>query len=234
MIVLGIETSTMIEGVAVVEDDRVLAEHRCDAGSTHAERLLPAILYTLGTASLTLQDVQGLAVSIGPGSFTGLRIGLSTAKGICLARAIPMAAVPTLDALAYLLPFCPYQVCPILDARRKQVYTAFYHTGDGVPHRLTDYQAIAPLLLLEEITEPTVFLGDGVMAYRELIETHLGPNAHFAPGHLLMPTGTSVALLGQKMLNDGAQADFRHIEPIYLRKSDAELKLEEKAETSRQ
>ena len=226
MVILGIETSTMTEGVAVVDGHKVLAEHRADVGSTHAERLMPVILQTLRAANVGLEALKGVAVSIGPGSFTGLRIGLSTAKGLCLARDIPLVAVPTLDGLANLLPFCRYLVCPILDAKRREVYTALYRTADGIPERLTGFRAIAPNDLLDETEEPTVFLGDGVAVYRNLIEERLGSRAYFAPDHLAFPNGASISFLGHQMLNEGKTVDIHSVEPIYLRKSDAELKRE--------
>lgn len=226
MIVLGIETSTTTAGVAVVDGQRVMAEHRFDVGSTHAERLMPAILQTLGAANIGFEDVKGIAVSIGPGSFTGLRIGLSTAKGLSLARGIPVVAVPSLEGLAYHLPFCQHLICPILDAKRHEVYTAMFRTTTGVPERVTDFRAMTPGTLLAEIDEPTVFLGNGVPVYRGLIEERLGSLAHFAPAHLTSASGSAIALLGHQMFTEGKTVEVRSVEPIYLRKSDAELKRE--------
>lgn len=228
MIVLGIETATLTEGVAVVDGQNILAEFRSDAGATHAGQLMPTILQTLTAANVGFDDLEGVAVSIGPGSFTGLRIGLSTAKGLCLARNLPLAAVPTLDGLAYLLPFSRYQVCPLLDAKRKEVYAALYDTSEGLPQRRTDYRAIKPENLQDDIDEPTIFLGDGVSAYKELIQERLGPQAHFAPPHLTLTTGSTIALLGHRLLVEGKRVDIRSIEPLYLRKSDAEIKREER------
>ena len=227
MVILGIETSTMTEGVAVVDGHKVLAEHRSDVGSTHAERLMSVILQTLDAAKVGLEELKGVAVSIGPGSFTGLRIGLSTAKGLCLARHIPLVPVPTLDGLANLLPFCRHLVCPILDAKRREVYTALYRTAKGIPERLSSYRAVAASEFLKEMNEPTVFLGDGVAVYRDLIEERLGHRAYFVPDHAALPSGSSIALLGHQMLNEGETADINSVEPMYLRKSDAELKREQ-------
>ena len=227
MIVLGIETSTMTEGVAVVSDKGVLAEHQCDVGSTHAERLMENIVHTLEAAGHGLHDVDGIAVSIGPGSFTGLRIGLSTVKGLSLARNIPVAAVPTLDGLAFHLPFCTCTVCPILDAKRHEVYTALYRTDDGRPERTTDVRAIPPASLIDEIDEPTVFLGDGVSVYRDLIEEQLGVKAYFAPDHMNLPSGSAIAVLGHHILAEGKRVDIRNVEPLYIRRSDAEIKRDE-------
>ena len=227
MIILGLETSTMIEGVAVVDDTRILAEHRTHVGSTHAERLMPVILQTFSSAGLSIENVEGIAISIGPGSFTGLRIGLSTAKGLSLAQDVPLVAVPTLDGLANPLPYCQHRVCPILDAKRHEVYTALYSTIDGVPKRLTDFSAVAPDTILSGINTSTVFLGDGLSVYRELIEDRLGSKAHFAPPHLTLPSGSSIALLGYHLLTEGKFVDVWSIEPLYIRKSDAELKREQ-------
>ena len=224
MVILGIETATMTEGIALVNSSGVLAEHRSDAGSTHAERLMPVILQSLGYAARQFDDLDGIAVSIGPGSFTGLRIGLSTAKGICLARNLPLSLVPTLDGLAYQIPHCRYPVCAMLDARRKEVYAAQYNTSEGVPERQTDYAAIRPERLLEDIDETTVFVGDGAAAYKEMIRDILGPKAVFAPVHTMRPSGSAVAFLGQRMLEQGKTADIHSAEPLYLRKPDAKIK----------
>ncbi|UCE18802.1 MAG: tRNA (adenosine(37)-N6)-threonylcarbamoyltransferase complex dimerization subunit type 1 TsaB [Gemmatimonadota bacterium] len=224
MIVLGIETATLIEGVAVVDGDRVVAEHRSHVGSTHAEHLVPTILQTLGAAGFGMKEVDGIAISIGPGSFTGLRIGLSAVKGLSLARGIPVVAVPTLDGLAYHVPFCRYSVCPILDAKRHEVYTALYRTSEGVPERLTEPRAINPEDLVTEISEPTIFLGDGVPVYARLIREHLGSKAHFAPNHVGLPSGSAIALLGHTLLIEGKTVDIQSVQPFYIRKSDAELK----------
>ena len=224
MIVLGIETATLTEGVAVIDGDGVIAEHRSHVGSTHAERLMPTILQTLRSAGLGIDDVNGIAVSIGPGSFTGLRIGLSTVKGLSLARGIPVVGVPTLDGMANHIPFCKYMVCPMLDAKRREVYTALYRTSGGIPERLTEFRAIAPAELLTEIVEPTVFLGDGIPVYKDLIRDSLGPKAHFASDQFNLPSGSSIALLGRALLGEGKTVDIRSVEPLYIRKSDAELK----------
>jgi tRNA threonylcarbamoyladenosine biosynthesis protein TsaB len=224
MVVLGIETATLIEGVAVIDGDRVVAEHRSHVGSTHAERLVPTILQTLGASGFSMKEVDGIAISIGPGSFTGLRIGLSAVKGLSLARGIPVAAVPTLDGLAYHVPFCRYSVCPILDAKRHEVYTALYRTSEGVPERLTELRALNPNDLMTEIDEPTIFLGDAVPVYSHLIKESLGSKAHFAPNHVGLPSGSAIALLGHTLLVEGKTVDIHSVEPFYIRKSDAELK----------
>src|SRR5687767_12859446 len=131
MRVLAVETSTLAGGVAVLDGDRVVGEYLLDVRVTHSERLMVAIDRVLGDAGLAIGDLAGVAIAIGPGSFTGLRIGIGTVKGLVFARAIPVAAVPTLDAMAAGIPFAELPVIPVLTARRDEVYTARYR-WDGV------------------------------------------------------------------------------------------------------
>ncbi|OLC39098.1 MAG: tRNA (adenosine(37)-N6)-threonylcarbamoyltransferase complex dimerization subunit type 1 TsaB, partial [Candidatus Rokubacteria bacterium 13_1_40CM_4_69_5] len=124
MRVLAVETSTLAGGVALLDGERIRGEYSLDVSATHSERLMPAIDRVLTDAGWTPADLQGLAAAVGPGSFTGLRIGLSAVKGLALALGIPIAAVPTLDAMAASLPFASLPVCPVLDARKGEVYCA--------------------------------------------------------------------------------------------------------------
>ena len=144
MRVLAVETSTLAGGVALVDGDRLVAEYVLDVSVTHSERLLATVDRVLADARWTPRDLEGLAVSIGPGSFTGLRIGVSTVKGLALALGLPVAAVPTLDAMAAAVPWTALPVCPVLDARRGEVYASLYRRdGDGL-RREWDYLALAP------------------------------------------------------------------------------------------
>src|SRR5262245_21667617 len=126
MRVLAIETSTLAGGVALVDDGRVVAEYALDIAVTHSERVMAAADAIVREARWQPHDVEGLAVSVGPGSFTGLRIGLGTAKGLALSLDVPIAAVPTLDAMAAMLPFAAWPVCPVIAARRDEVYASLY------------------------------------------------------------------------------------------------------------
>jgi tRNA threonylcarbamoyladenosine biosynthesis protein TsaB len=166
-----------------------------------------------------------MAVSLGPGSFTGLRVGLSAVKGLALAAERPVVGVPTLDALASNLPFTPYLICPIVDARKGEVYTALYKDGEsGRIEQLTPYQVLPPPLLLEKIPlQDTIFLGDGVEAYGELIKERLGAQALFAPPHLRFLRGSTVAEIGLQRFKKGEQDDISSLVPIYVRPSDAEI-----------
>jgi len=144
MRVLAVETSTLAGGAALLDGELVVGEYALDVSVTHSERLMGAIDRLLTDAGWTVRDLEGLAVSVGPGSFTGLRIGLSTVKGLALALSIPIVAVPTLDAMAALLPFAALPVCPVLDARKREVYASLYRWDGAGMHRVWEYLAIAP------------------------------------------------------------------------------------------
>jgi tRNA threonylcarbamoyladenosine biosynthesis protein TsaB len=226
MKILGLDTATWCTSLGIIDDDEVVAEYALHREEALSARLLPAIQTLLAEARLDLHEIDGIAVSLGPGSFTGLRVGLSTVKGLALATERPVAGIPTLDALAYNLPFTPYQICPLLDARKGQIYTALYKNRAGeLLEQLTPYQVLSPAALIEAIPhQETVFLGDGLEVCRELITQRLGEEALFAPLHLGFLRGTTVAELGLKRIRRREADDISTLVPIYVRPSDAELK----------
>ncbi|MBM2839071.1 MAG: Peptidase glycoprotease, partial [Deltaproteobacteria bacterium] len=168
MPVIAIETATMVGSIAIVDAARVISEVTLNARATHSERLMATIDRLLSDSGLSIDDMDGIAVSIGPGSFTGLRIGLSAAKGLSYALGKPILGIPTLDALALNMTFSNYLICPIQDARKGEVYTALYRPGAKSPEKMTDDIALNPDVLAGMINEKTIFLGDGVNRYREL------------------------------------------------------------------
>ncbi len=226
MKILGLDTATWYGSLGIIDEGEVVVEYALHREETLSARLLPAIQTLLAEARLALHEIDGIAVSLGPGSFTGLRVGLSTVKGLALAAEMPVVGIPTLDALACNLPFTPYQICPLIDARKGQVYTALYkNMAEGGPEQLTPYQVLSPTALSEAIPhQETVFLGDGVEVCRELITQKLAAKALFAPLHLGFLRGTTVAELGLKRLGRGESDDISSLVPIYVRPSDAELK----------
>jgi tRNA threonylcarbamoyladenosine biosynthesis protein TsaB len=226
MKILGVDTSTSCGSLGIIDDDEVVVEYALLRDETHSTRLVPAIQALLKEARLGLDEIGCMAVSLGPGSFTGLRVGLSAVKGLALAAERPVVGVPTLDALAANLTFTPYLICPLVDARKGEVYTALYKEGaGGQVEQLTPYQVLAPLDLLEKIPfQETIFLGDGVVAYRELIEERLGAKAFFAPPHLRFLRGSTVAEIGLQRFKRGELDDISSLVPIYVRPSDAEIK----------
>jgi tRNA threonylcarbamoyladenosine biosynthesis protein TsaB len=224
MRVLGIDTSTMTAAVGLVDDDELLVEVKFDVKITYSEVLMPTIDMALRTAGLKPGDVDGFAVSIGPGSFTGLRIGLSTVKGLCLATGKPLAAVPSLDALASQSLFCCHQVVPLLDAKKNEVYAAVYDTAKGEIQRKSDFWAIGIQDLTKRITQKTLFVGPGAKLYRKELVDLLGQKAYFATGQQGTPSGVSVAWLGARRLTVGQTENLSELEPLYIRQSEAELK----------
>ncbi len=220
MLILGIETSTMTGSVALMNEKGLIAEYTLNLRETHTSRLMPAIDRILKDASLTIKDLDGIAVSLGPGSFTGLRIGIATAKGLAQGLNIPIVGIPTLDGLAFKLFNCQDLVCPILDARKGEVYTALYKNGK----RLTRYMACEPGELLKKIGLRVkgqglriVFLGDGIEVYGDLIKKRLGKRAILAPKARRLPDASSIAELGLKKLKRSRKTELLSLRPIYVR-----------------
>src|SRR5512141_2285027 len=159
MLILGIETSTKTGSVAVVSEHGVIAQYSLNIEVTHSERLMATVDRVLKDTGLSLAAMDGYAVAVGPGSFTGLRIGISTVKGLALATGKPIAAVPTLLALAWNVPHAAYPVCPLLDARKNEVYAALYNLDSGVPVPKMPETVIALSSLAAQISGKTIFTG---------------------------------------------------------------------------
>jgi tRNA threonylcarbamoyladenosine biosynthesis protein TsaB len=217
MRVLAVETSTLAGGVALLEGESVRGEYLLDVRTTHSERLMSAIDRLLTDAGWAPRELQGLAVAVGPGSFTGLRIGLSAVKGLALALGLPIAAVPTLDAMAASLPWAALPVCPVIDARKGEVYTCLYRWDGTRMRREWEYLAIPPGDLARRLVEPVILLGDGAGA----IAT---PLARVAPPQRRTPSPAAVGALGLERLRAGETVTAADLGPIYLRPSEAELK----------
>lgn len=225
MIVIAIETATMAGSIAIVDNARVISEITLNVRATHSEKLMAAIDRLLCDSGLAIDDMNGVAVSIGPGSFTGLRIGLSAAKGLSYASGKPLIGIPTLNALALNMAFSSYLICPIQDARKGEVYTSLYRPGDNSPEKITDDIAVTPEALAGMITEKTIFLGDGVNRYRELLMAKLGELYNEAPLPLQLPRASNVAFLALNRLKKGDTDDPFTMIPRYIRKSEAEIRL---------
>lgn len=225
MKILAIETATVAGSIAILDDtEGLVGEVRTDVKIVHAERLMPSIEWLLSSSMVSVEDIDAFAVSIGPGSFTGLRIGLSTVKGFAYASGKPVAAVPTLDAFARTLPFCSHTVCPMLDARKDEVYAALYNWEDGAVKKIMPETAVSPGELLKDIKGPVVFMGDGARKYRELITDTLKENAVFAPASRMSPSASSVAEIAVEKIKHGDIADTVSLTPFYIRRSEAEVR----------
>jgi tRNA threonylcarbamoyladenosine biosynthesis protein TsaB len=225
MLVLGIDTATATASVGVVRYGESLAEESCHAVSSHTETLFPLIARVLDHAGVSLAEVNGIGVSIGPGSFTGLRVALSAAKGVCYALGQKIVGVPTLEALAGTVADWEGLVCPILDARKREVYAALFRRDErGIMERLTPDLVLPPLTLLSRIRERCVFLGDGIDAYYELIRRHCGGAARLLPFATHHPRGTVIAQMAGERLSHGHHDNVNTLVPCYVRVSEAELK----------
>jgi len=228
MKVLGIDTSTACGSVGLIEDERILSEYLLHSPVTHSERLIAAIDLVLNEAHISVHGLDGWSVCLGPGSFTGLRIGVSTVKGLAFATRKPVAGVTSLDALASQTSPTPSLICPILDARKSEVYSAYYRYEEGnTLRRLSPYRAIRPDDLAREIHEPTVFLGNGVVTYGHVLRDSLDPLAIFVPPLLSVVRGATVAHIGLLELKNGKSLDLSRFTPLYVRPSEAELKWQE-------
>ena len=220
---LGIETATSIASVGIVAEDQVLAEHALPMRGSHARTLMPLIDAALAAAGLALGELDLLAVSIGPGSFTGLRIGLSVAKGFALATGLPVVGVPTLEAYARTAGPRPDTICPVLDARKGEVYAAAYRWRGADLECVFAATAIAPERFAASVGGPCRLVGDGVDAYAELWRRALGDAAELIPLAALPPSGAVVARLGIARTRAAGADDLARLEPRYCRPCEAEL-----------
>jgi tRNA threonylcarbamoyladenosine biosynthesis protein TsaB len=223
MKLLAVESATLSGGVALLDGDRLLGEITLNIAITHSERLMSAVDRLLADCGLAPADLDGLAVSVGPGSFTGLRVGLATVKALAMALELPVAPVPTLDALAARLPFADASICPILDARKGEVYLSLYRWGGSGMERQWDYLALPPPAAAARLEAPVILLGDGIEACRPWLE-RLGAGARVAPAAQRLPSAAAVAGLGLAALAAGGGVSAEALAPLYLRPSEAELK----------
>jgi tRNA threonylcarbamoyladenosine biosynthesis protein TsaB len=228
MIMLAIETTGIHGGVAVLKDGRLQGEINLSGKETFSKRLFFSIEFLFDRLGAAWQDMELIAVSIGPGSFTGIRIGLSAAKGFSMARDIPVMGVPTLDALASNV-YMPdgSLICPVIDAKRSQIYTALYQFQDHRPVRISPYQAIYPDEIQQNIlvNNKIFFLGEGLLTYRDKIHDAFMKRAAFLPSQIGLLRAASVGVVANDMIDSGVKiSDPNTLEPIYVRLSEAEEK----------
>lgn len=223
MIILAVETSTPWASVALVEDDHILTEVVIEKGLTHSKTLLPSVNEMLSNRKLTVFDLDLLAVGAGPGSFTGLRIGLSAVKGLAWAASKPLVGVNSLETMAQGTPLHLSPLCPMMDARKSEVYSAVYErNGNGLSCRLP-MAAISPEDLARSITEKTYFFGDGAEKYSEVMSGILKEKFVRTKETPDYPKATVTAVMARKLYENGIKSDPALITPIYIRPSDAEL-----------
>ena len=224
MRILGIESASLVASVAVVTEDTVMAEYTANLKKTHSQTLLPMIDEMMRLLDMDVSEIDAIAVSGGPGSFTGLRIGSATAKGLGLALGKPLIHVPTMDAMAYCLYGASALICPLLDARREQVYTGLYRFEASFEIVEEQHPADIHELIgqLNERGEKVIFLGDGVPVNQHILETEMKVPFQIAPSHVNRQRAAAVAALGAVYFGQGRTETAAEHRPDYLRKSQAE------------
>ncbi len=222
-IILTIQTVSPAGSLAITDGARLLAEINLDIRKTPTEWLLQSIEDLLARADLEKEDLHAIGVVLGPGSFTGLRVGLATAKGLSLAAGCPLLGISSLRCLAMQLPFTKLPVCVMLDARKQEVYTALFNWEGGYPSPVVEERVIKPEMLLAGIAAETLFIGNGALVYRSLIVRQLAERAHFAPAFLNLPRAAAAAALALHEWQSGRTFSAEELMPSYLRPSEAEL-----------
>lgn len=231
MKILAVDSSGLVASVAVVQDEDLVGEFTVNYKKTHSQTLLPMLDEMAKMTELDLNTVDAIAVAGGPGSFTGLRIGAATAKGLALALDKPVIHVPTVDALAYNL--CGHRdiVCPLMDARRNQTYAGLYRFEGNQMRVIKEQSALDIGEMIAEIGkigQPAVFLGDGVPVFKPYIDGHAGVPYTFAPPHMNKQRAGAVAALAIQYYKEGKLTDAAAYKPEYLRLSQAERERMEK------
>lgn len=228
MFILGIDTTTLSCSVALLRDDTVLAELTLNIKKTHSERLMPLLDTILQEAAVERESLEAIAVAAGPGSFTGLRIGVATTRALAQGLEIPAVPVCTLEALAEMVPTPNSLICPILDARRNQVYTALYRRSSKAPYPLEvllEPSAVALNELASNLrlyNSPVVFTGEGLYTYADKITAELSHQAVIAPAPFRFCRAALVALRGRTLLQNNPHASYEDLLPFYLRQPEAE------------
>ncbi len=232
MKILAIDTSGKAMGIAIADENGIIIEHNDTSGAKHSAALASTIKNILDKAGLGFNDIDGFSVSIGPGSFTGLRIGVTMVKGFAFATKKPVTAVPTLDTIAYNCIASPHLICTIVDASRNLVYACLYESrGQGLDpfrnkfltglERKSDYLLINISELLKRLKSPVLFLGDGLSIYREHIikyykNASMGAGIEFAPEPMWYPRASTVAIMGLERFKDGKFEDPDKLVPFYI------------------
>lgn len=231
MKILAMDTSSIVASVAVIENDVLISEYTINYKKTHSQTLMPMIETMNNAINLDLDTLDAIAVASGPGSFTGLRIGAATAKGMAMALNIPIISVPTLDALAYNIIDSTHVICPMMDARRNQVYTALYEYNNEELVSIIEQTAIPIENLVEQINQlnrPVTLLGDGIDIYKPYLIENLKCPFSFAKSHINRQRAGAVGALAINYAKKGYLMSAEKFVPNYIRKSQAEREYEER------
>lgn len=230
-IILALENSSICGSVALVAQGVCLAEHSLTSTTTHSRRLLSTIQLLMDETGIDWQRIDAIAVSAGPGSFTGVRIGLTTAKGLAMATGKPLITATSTRTLACQLGWTRLLISPLIDARKQEVYTALYRGDeDGVVHRVSEIVAITPAALCEQIKEDVLFVGDGSRIYKDILQERLGGRANFASPEIFFLRAAALGAAALVKWRQGEFIDPGAAVPEYIRLSEAEINLGQRAQ----
>lgn len=224
MMLLSVDTSMRMGGVALGGDEGLLWEVTFRIAESYSQSLMMVIDQMMKGVGAERDEISGFAVALGPGSFTSLRIGLATVKGLAYSLRRPVAGIPTLDSLALSLPYSPYLICPIIDARRGEVYTCLYRFNPALEEMeaLTPYQVLPPDRLAQKLEGEVIFTGDGVDRYGALLKEIMGKRAHFAPLACRAPRASNLIPIALRRLKEGKEDDLSRLAPLYIRRPQAQ------------
>ena len=225
MRILAVDTATTSCSVAIVDKTSLLSEFTLDKEETHSKHLMDMIKAALRVAGLNFSDLDGFAVTRGPGSFTGLRIGISTIKGLAVASEKPVVGVSSLEALAFQVSYSCDLICPILDARKGEVYFSRYRFLNGHLKKQTKERVAPPDQAVDDLNESCLFVGNGALLYKEMILEKMGKFSFFAPMIQNTIRASTIAYLSMAKFENNDTDDIEKLLPYYIRKSDAELNL---------
>lgn len=228
MIILGIETSLYAGSIAVSEEGKILGEYYFNTGPSHSEKLLSSVDWLISELDIEKSELGGIAVSLGPGSFTSLRIGVAAAKGLAYSLEVPITGVSTLELMANNLPYANSQICPVIDAKRAEVFCALFESNDGQVQRITEDIVISPEKLARDIKEKTVFVGEGALLYSDFLD-HISVGkgfSEYSSEPFNYPRAGVLCMLGESKFEAGQSDDPYTLSPSYIRKSEAEVQKE--------
>lgn len=228
MRIIGIDTATGMRGIAIIDGQDILIEKRINISGLSYDILMRYIDEAFRTVLISPKDIDGIAVSTGPGSFTGIRVGIALAKGLSLSLNIPIMTFSALELLASNLPFSRYPIRPVIDAKRRDVYTALFKSDkNGIIRRIDDDMNISIDEVVKRSGESTLFVGDGIFLYKRFLSEQLGENALFPPENLIFSSAANLARLGIRDLTEGNTSPHPII-PKYLKRSYAEMNITSK------
>lgn len=231
MLILAVETSTAVSSVALGSEQGILASAMVSRGKGHAEFLVPAIKFLCDQAGIGLPSLGGIAVGVGPGLYTGMRVGMATAKTLAQALRVPIVGIPSLDLLAFEVRYSPKLICACLDARRSEVFSAFYRQVPGGVQRVSKYFVELPERLAVEVSsrvEDVLFVGSGALLYRDRLPQH---RTEWAALSRAFPNASALLELAAPRFFREETDPLLDLEPLYLRKSDAQIAWEQRGIT---